>query len=171
MPSTTSPSVIGLPDEAVARSGLHSDFWVGSFFAGVGAVVWQQGASLRLGTAANMGPGFVPLWIGIGLVIVGTAIALLALRRSATEEDGAGFGSLSIIQPIAVTTAALLAFSLSLDSWGLFIASGLLVAISRLESWIARPLEIVGLAAILAAVNIGIFRYGLSVPVPVWPLS
>jgi hypothetical protein len=116
-----------------------------------------------------MGPGFVPFWLGVALVLVGGTIALLALRRqadTAAEADG-GFNA---VQPIAVTTAALLVFSLSLDAWGLFLASGLLVAVARLESWIRRPFEIVALASLLAAVNIAIFRYGLSVPVPVWPV-
>jgi hypothetical protein len=150
---------------------LHRDFWVGAFFAGIGAIVTEQGASLRQGTAANMGPGFVPLWIGMALIVVGGMIALLALRRQVDAEVEAGdpLFNVGAIQPIVVTTAALLAFSVSLEGWGLFLASGLLVGVARLDAWLHRPFEIVALAFMLAAFNIAIFHYGLHVPVSIWP--
>jgi hypothetical protein len=152
---------------------LHADFWVGVFFAAIGAVVTEQGAALRKGSAANMGPGFVPLWIGIALIVVGCLIALLALRQQiSTEEEGRkAVFELSAVQPIVVTTAALLAFSVSLETWGLFLASGLLVAIARLDAWLRRPFEIVALAFVLSAFNIAIFHFGLGMPVSIWPVS
>lgn len=151
---------------------LHADFWVGGFFAVIGIIVTEQGAALRQGTAASMGPGFVPLWLGICLIVVGALIALLALRKQEADAEAAGNTiDMSALQPIVMTTAALLAFSLTLDSWGLFLASGLLVAVARLDSWKGRPLEIVALSCGLAVANIAIFFWGLGVPVPLWPSS
>jgi Tripartite tricarboxylate transporter TctB family len=169
-PPDLSLRAIAVEEAANAGLRLHPDFWVGGFFAAVGGLVWQQGSTLRQGTAASMGPGFVPLWLGVGLVLVGTLIALRSLRQQATRDGGDGLAAgYQALQPIAVTTAGLLAFSISLDSWGLFIASTLLVALARFDSWVRRPIEIAALAFLLAAISIAIFRYGLSVPVPIWP--
>jgi uncharacterized membrane protein YidH (DUF202 family) len=148
---------------------LHSDFWVGGFFAAAGGVVWQQGATLRQGTAANMGSGFVPFWLGVGLVLVGTLIAVLSLRRPAPNAPNTEISAIHAVQPIAMTTAALVAFSFALDYLGLFLASATLVALSRLDSWKRHPLEVALLSVLLAAASSAIFRYGLGVPVPIWP--
>lgn len=156
--------------ESASGLTLHPNFWVGGFFAAVGGVVWQQGSTLRQGTAANVGSGFVPLWLGVGLVLVGAMIAVLSLRRRTTgASEAAAVGAIQAVQPIAMTTAALIAFSLALDSLGLFIASAILVALSRLDSWKRHPIEIAMLSALLAAASSAIFRYGLGVPVPIWP--
>jgi hypothetical protein len=154
--------------ESAPGPTLHPDFWVGGFFAAVGGIVWQQGSMLRQGTAANMGSGFVPLWLGVGLVLVGALIAVLSLRRQTMGAPRAGISAIQAVQPIAMTTAALVAFSFALDFFGLFIASAILVAVSRLDSWKRHPIEIAMLSVLLAAASSAIFRYGLGVPVPIW---
>ena len=46
------------------RAVLTKDFWSGLLFMGMGAAALILGSDLRVGTAARMGPGFVPRAIG-----------------------------------------------------------------------------------------------------------
>jgi uncharacterized protein involved in cysteine biosynthesis len=63
-----------------SRFELKRDYYAGALMLllGVGSAV--QGSSYRLGTLARMGPGFMPVMLGVllallGLLIVGVAIA------------------------------------------------------------------------------------------------
>jgi len=49
------------------------DFWSGLLFMGMGATALILGNDLRVGTAARMGPGFVPHAIGWILIALGAA--------------------------------------------------------------------------------------------------
>jgi hypothetical protein len=65
------------------RAVLTKDFWSGLLFMGMGAAALILGSDLRVGTAARMGPGFVPHAIGWILIALGAAIALKGFARDA----------------------------------------------------------------------------------------
>ena len=56
------------------------DFFAGMLFVAFGIAAIVIGSSYTLGTAARMGPGYFPRILGILLIVLGSALALRALR-------------------------------------------------------------------------------------------
>ena len=47
------------------------DFWSGVMFVVVGAAFALGATSYSMGTAARMGPGYFPFWLGVCLSLLG----------------------------------------------------------------------------------------------------
>lgn len=99
-----------------------------------GAIVLVMGACFaigaldyRLGTLARMGPGFVPLTLGLIGMALGAAIMLSAIGRE---------GRLAALMPAMVlpVLAAILAFALLLPRAGLLPAVFVSILLSSLSS-------------------------------------
>jgi putative Ca2+/H+ antiporter (TMEM165/GDT1 family) len=63
------------------------DFYAGGLIALIGAVAIEEGLSEEIGSLIQMGPGFMPLVLGIVLMVLGIAIA--ASAKPAETEDPA----------------------------------------------------------------------------------
>ena len=64
------------------------DFVAGLMFVAVGAAAIVIAANYPLGTAARMGPGYFPRILGILLILLGSALALRALRLRGAKLPG-----------------------------------------------------------------------------------
>ncbi|MFA9439867.1 tripartite tricarboxylate transporter TctB family protein [Uliginosibacterium sp. sgz301328] len=146
------------------RASLRQrDFLAGLLFLFLGAVTTLEGAGLHQGSAERMGPGYLPLRIGLLLAAIGLVIAIKGARgERAGVERFAGL-------PILAATAALTVFGFAIEDLGLIPASALLVLAARAISWRGRAVELTALVVVLAAIVVVVFRYGLGVPVPLWP--
>jgi putative tricarboxylic transport membrane protein len=70
------------------RDLVHKrDFYAGGLMILLGLGVALKGATYRAGTLMHMGPGFLPTALGIILVLVGIAIAAVALGPTDSGED------------------------------------------------------------------------------------
>ena len=67
------------------------DFWSGVMFVLLGLGFAWKATSYTMGTAARMGPGYFPHWLGILMAIIGAFIALSALRPKAQKTEIAAF--------------------------------------------------------------------------------
>ena len=56
------------------------DFWAGVMFLAIGGMFAGIAFTYKLGTAARMGPGFFPFFLGLILAGFGIAILITALR-------------------------------------------------------------------------------------------
>ena len=63
------------------------DFYAGGLMILLGLGIALKGATYRAGTLMHMGPGFLPTALGVILVLVGVAIAAVALAPTEAEED------------------------------------------------------------------------------------
>jgi hypothetical protein len=63
------------------------DFYAGGLMILFGLGIALKGATYRAGTLMHMGPGFLPTALGVILVLVGIAIAAVALAPTASHED------------------------------------------------------------------------------------
>ena len=63
------------------------DFYAGGLMVLLGLGVALKGTTYRAGTLMHMGPGFLPTVLGIILVLIGIAIAAVALSPTDAEED------------------------------------------------------------------------------------
>jgi putative tricarboxylic transport membrane protein len=112
-----------------------------------------------------MGPGYYPLLASSGLVLLG--LVLVVRSFLATAEEVAAVN----IRPLVLILAGTLAFGLLIDRAGLIIAGLLLVFAARLADKGFRPLEVTILAICLVAFTLAIFRYGLGMPLRLWPVG
>jgi hypothetical protein len=142
---------------------LSSDLLTGLLFLALGAFAMIYGSRYSLGTAARMGPGYYPLLASSGLVLLGVVLVVRSFL-AATEPVGA-----VNLRPLLLILAGTLTFGLLLDRGGFILAALLLVFAVRLADRGFRFLEVAALAAFLLAFTLATFRYGLGMPLRLWP--
>jgi len=143
------------------------DLWAGIVLATFGVLALILGADLTQGTAADMGEGYVPRIMAIGLIALGALIAGLAIRRGMGKPD-ARFESVRL-RPIAFVSASVLIFAATLSSLGLVIA---IAATSITANFAGQPLSwraLTGLVLVLSVSVVTIFVWGLGLPLRVLP--
>lgn len=113
-----------------------------------------------LGTARRMGPAYFPFGIGCLVALFGLGCLLGALRQA---------GAMPVIEwrPFLAICSAVLAFTLIIERFGLIPATVALVLISAVAEEKPRLTTTIILAAALCLVGVGIFSWGLGIPMPV----
>lgn len=125
----------------------NKNLLAGAFYSCFGGAFALLSLNYPVGTAGRMGPGYFPLVVGLLLVAIGVILIVGSLVSG--EEDR--------LPPFRVSAfvyviAAVIAFGLTLEAGGLFIATVLLVTISSFadqeRSWRGVGLVSVGLTAV-----------------------
>jgi len=137
------------------------DFWSGLLFMGMGAAALVFGSDLRVGTAARMGPGFVPHAIGWILIALGAAIAVKGFARDAEQVVRLH------LRPVSLIVLSVVAFALLLQPAGLVPAMVAMIAISAAAAGPVRARETVGIAVFLIVLCVLIFKVMLEMSFPV----
>jgi len=141
------------------------DFWSGVMFILLGLGFAWKATSYSMGTAARMGPGYFPHWLGIIMAVLGLVILLSSLTKKAekTEIDRFDFKILGII------VGSIVLFGFCLRPLGLVISLFVLVAASSLasheHSWKVSLLNAVFLTVLCWLA----FVKGLGLVFPIWP--
>ena len=140
------------------------DFVAGLMFAafGVGAIVVAAG--YPLGTAARMGPGYFPRMLGILLIVLGSALALRALRLQGSALPAWPW------RPTVVILGSVVFFGLIVTRVGLAFSTVILIFLASLASHEFRPREALISGVLLAALSIAVFVIGLKLQLPIWPV-
>ncbi|CAL8980666.1 hypothetical protein RHODGE_RHODGE_00229 [Rhodoplanes serenus] len=148
---------------AERRRGDLRDLLFGGFLIAVAGFTAAATWSLRVGTAANMGPGYMPRVVA-ALVL---AFGLFFVIRGAV----AAFHPIAPPQPRGVVfiLAAVAAFALLVTTAGLMIAAVVTIVIAGFASRETRPLETVLFGGAMAVGAVLLFVQALKLPVPIWP--
>ncbi len=141
-----------------------NDVGAGAFFIAVGllygGIAWT---SLPLGQALDMGPGYFPLVLSSLLTILGAA----TLIRGLWVGGEARFGIVSW-RAVVMLSLATIIFATFLRELGLFPC----VFASAMTASLASPQITLRSAAtvslMIAAFCVGVFTYGINVPIPVF---
>ncbi|MBL0143041.1 MAG: tripartite tricarboxylate transporter TctB family protein [Betaproteobacteria bacterium] len=140
------------------------DFWSGVMFAGVGSLFAGIGYTYKLGTAARMGPGFFPFYLGLMLVFVGVLILLASLRGAEGHKvDKFHWG------PLFWVLSSICVFGVLLKLTGALVGGVALVFGASLGSGEFKMREVVWLAIGLSIFCAVIFVGGLKLPIPMCP--
>jgi putative tricarboxylic transport membrane protein len=129
----------------------------------VAAVASFQASTLSFGTLRHIGPGMVPLTLAGFLALVGVALIATWLRG---ERNGTGRWPLR--GPLFILGAAVV-FGLTVRPLGLAVAGPLLVIVAAFASHETRWVEIIVFAAGMTVFCLGLFKYLLTLPIPVAP--
>jgi len=139
------------------------DLAFGVFLVALGALAYALAGDLTVGTAASMGPGYVPR--GLALIIMVYGI-VLGLRAAFT-----GHQPLPPIawRPLLLIAVSVALFGILLPMMGLAITSVVVVLAAGFAAYDVRLRENAVLALALAIFAVLLFVTALGLPIPVWP--
>jgi hypothetical protein len=138
------------------------DLLAGLLFIVFGVAALWFGQSLPVGAATRMGPGYLPTVLGWLLIGLGAFIAIRSLFVA-----GVPIPKIHL-RPQIMIIAALIAFALLVERFGLLAAASAAVILGSLGSRDMRPLETIVLAGLTAVASVGLFIYLLGQPMVAW---
>jgi len=147
------------------RIRSQKDFASGLMFMLVGFGFSFVARGYSMGTAAKMGPGYFPFWLGIVLAILGALVLWGSLSSKGEEDQLARWD----IKTLLWILGAVVLFGLLLKPLGMVLSVIVLVLASSMAShefsWKGAILN----AVILVVISMGAFVYGINLQMPVWP--
>jgi hypothetical protein len=157
------------PSHSVVRNLVRKrDFYAGGLMVLLGLGVALKGTTYRAGTLMHMGPGFLPTVLGIILVLIGIAIAAVALSPADNEENQ----SILPEQPQWWAWLCILMSPVFFIFFGRYfgMAPGTFacVFIAALGDKNATLRSSIVLSAIVTIFGVGLFSYFLQVPMPIF---
>jgi len=157
------------PSHSLLREIVRKrDFYAGGLMVLLGLGVALKGTTYRAGTLMHMGPGFLPTVLGIILVLIGIAIAAVALSPADNEENQ----SILPEQPQWWAWLCILLSPVLFIFFGRYfgMAPGTFacVFIAALGDKNATLRSSIVLSAIVTIFGVGLFSYFLQVPMPIF---
>ncbi|OZI37739.1 tricarboxylate transporter [Bordetella genomosp. 10] len=141
------------------------DFWAGAMFIALGLGFAMKGASYQMGTAARMGPGYFPFWLGIVLALLGAVVLIGSMMPKATETHVDRFDW----RVVFLVIGSVVLYGLVLKFLGVYISVFLLVVVSSLASHEFNWKIAVANGIFLVVFSYLAFIKGLGLIFPLWP--
>ncbi|WFU69649.1 tripartite tricarboxylate transporter TctB family protein [Bradyrhizobium sp. CB2312] len=140
-------------------------FASGALFLAIAIFFFVVALQYPAGTAAKMGPGYFPRMLAIGLAAIGLVVMLGAIKPGASREALRQWD----LKGLAWITGSVVLFGALLFPLGLVGALFALIMVSSRASpeftWTGALTN----AAVLIALCLAVFVYGLGLQLPVWP--
>jgi hypothetical protein len=139
------------------------DVLAGLAFVGFGVAFAVGATSYSIGTPTRMGPGFMPLALGVILA----ALGLVIIVKGYIAGEGDEIGEVPW-RPVVLITVAIVLFGLTVRPLGLvpsLVAATLLAGLAPRQSGIVIP---VAVAAGLTIASVLIFVVGLQLRLPLF---
>ena len=143
------------------------DFWSGAMFIGVGGAFSVIATSYNMGTAARMGPGYFPFWLGVVLAVMGAVVLIGSLSKRATETTVSGFD----FRILLLVIGSVVLYGFLLRPLGLYLSLFLLVIISSFASHEFNWKVAVANGVFLVLFSYVAFIRGLGLIFPLWPAA
>lgn len=140
----------------------QEDFWGGIMFIAFGALAIYIASDYPFGTAARMGPGYFPTWIGIILVILGLMIAATGFK-----DKGEGIGRWPW-KAMVLISIAFIFFGWAIDNVGFIIALFVMITLASMAGRDYRWKEAILVAVVLIVGSWALFIKGLDLAFPLW---
>jgi putative tricarboxylic transport membrane protein len=141
----------------------QQDFVAGLFFlviaAGGLAIAWHY----PVGTAVRMSAGYFPRMLCFLLVGLGLIIVFGSLRVEGPKLTAVNF------RPLVMIPAAVIAFGLGIQYLGFALAAVLVTIFGSFASPEVRYGEMILTSLVLTLLAIGVFIWGVGLPIPIWP--
>ena len=145
----------------------QQDFWSGIMFVVIGAFfAYIASSSYSMGSAARMGPAFLPYYLGIILLILGAIISISALRGKVQEDHRVGRFDWDILLMII---GSLVGFGLMLEPLGFYLSIVALVIFSSMASHEFNLKVAIANALFLLLFSYLAFIRGLQLVMPLTP--
>lgn len=145
------------------RIRSRQDFLAGLLFVFFGAFALYVAREYPFGSAMRMGPGYFPMILGGMLLVLGAAVVTRSMILPG--EALGGFAPM----PLVLVLASVALFALTVERLGIVLSVVLVTFVSSLASGRFRWLEVSLLAALMAALGVGLFTEGLGLPFKIFP--
>jgi hypothetical protein len=152
------------PAKATSKGVGLSDLMLGVFLCAIAGITLLATTKLKFGTLTDMGAGFMPRVLAVGLLGFGLYFLACALWRRTVVDMGA-----VDLRPLLGVGLSVAVFALTAARFGLAIGCVLTILVAGLASKETRWRELLIFSVAMSAGAIALFIYGLSLPVPVWP--
>jgi putative tricarboxylic transport membrane protein len=141
----------------------QQDLGSGVLFVSIGLFVLWVSRDYPIGTAVRMSSGYFPRMLCLLLI----ALGIYVLVRSLVVEGP----PVSAVKPrpVIFITLGVAVFALSIQTLGIVTATFLLSLIGGHASTRVRLWEMLAAAAVLTLLTVGIFVWGLGLPLSLWP--
>jgi len=141
------------------------DFGAGAMYVTVGIFFASIATQYRMGSAAQMGPGYFPFWLGALLTLIGLILAFSSISKKTTSEKIPKCN----IKIVLWITGSVVLYAILLPTMGFIFAILALVFVSSSVSH-----EFGWKGTLINAIVLVIFTYlafvvGLSLTFPLWP--
>jgi uncharacterized membrane protein len=141
------------------------DFGAGIMYIIIGLFFAIVATRYQYGTAAKMGPGYFPFWLGMIMAAIGLLVLVKSLGAKATIEALPKFNW----KVIGLITGSIILYGILLPKMGFIVAVLVLVMIassaSREFSWKVSLIN----AIVLIAFTYSVFVVGLKLQFPLLP--
>jgi hypothetical protein len=132
------------------------------FLVALGALAFALSNQLTIGSAASMGPGYVPRGLAILIMIYGLALGIRAIFSGRQSFPEIAF------RPLLLISASVALFAIVLPLAGLAVTSAVVVICAGFAAYDVRLRENAVLALVLAAFAVLLFVKALGLPIAVW---
>ncbi|QKM63717.1 tripartite tricarboxylate transporter TctB family protein [Polynucleobacter antarcticus] len=143
----------------------QKDFGAGIFYIVVGLFFAIVATQYKMGTAAKMGPGYFPFYLGALMVLLGLLILIKSLGAKAMIDDLPPFNW----KVIGIITGSISLFGVLLPTMGFLVAIFVLVFVSSTASkefsWKSAVIN----SIVLIVFTYSVFIIGLKLSFPVLP--
>ena len=141
----------------------YKDLAFGLFLIALALVAFGATGSLAVGTASDMGPGFVPralAWIILGF---GGAFLVTGLVKARAPVPAPAW------RPLAAILASIALFAVLFAKLGLIAACVGAVVVAGTAAAPVRWLQLIAFGIVIAAFSALLFVKGLGLPFKLWP--
>jgi hypothetical protein len=145
--------------------GLRSgqDLLCGVMFAAVGAGALWVGRSYPMGSPVRLGSGVFPMLLSYGLIGIGALIFVKGLLTDGPRLTGWAW------RPVLLITLAAVSFALLIEPAGLVVTMLVVMTLGALAGDGHRLRELSVFMGVMILMAIGIFVWGLGMPIKVFP--
>jgi hypothetical protein len=140
-------------------------FWSGVMFIALGGGFAIKATEYSMGTAARMGPGYFPFWLGIVLALMGATVLMSAMSKRAEETTVSRYD----FRILFLVIGSVVFYGFALRYLGLYISVFLLVLFSSFASHEFNWKVSVANGLFLVAFSYVAFIRGLGLIFPLWP--
>jgi hypothetical protein len=139
------------------------DLAFAAFLVALGALAFALASDLGVGTAASMGPGYVPRGLALIIMVYGVVFGARAAFAGGMALPEIAW------RPLMLISASVALFAVLLPVAGLAATSFVIVICSGYAAYDARLRENAMLAVALAIFAVLLFVVALGLPMPIWP--
>lgn len=143
--------------------GSRPDLLASAIFVGLGGLVLWSTHDLEVGSAAMMGPGYMPLMIGALVILLGLVVGLVGLLKRSEP-----IGTVQL-RPLMILLASVGGFALAAEFAGFVIAAAGLIIFGSMADREWRLREAIISSVVLTLFGLLVFIFGLDVQMPVGP--
>lgn len=140
-----------------------ADFQSGALLIAIAAVALWQLRPLEMGTLRQMGPGYLPTFVCVALVLLGVALVVRGMTVKGTPALRLEW------RPLVLICASFVAFALLLENAGLLAAIVMQILVASFASRESVLWQTAIFGTFLTLGSVALFIWLLSIPVKLLP--